>query len=299
MSILEKKICIVTHSGRFHTDEVMAVAALEVYLDGKSYEVLRSRDREVWKLGDYLVDVGGEYDPTRGKFDHHQAGGAGAHADGIPYSAFGAVWKHFGKTICNESEEIAQRIEQKLGYPIDMADNGIDTYKNIYPNIHPYKLHEMVGAFNSTWKEGDHQTEHFMEVVAIFVRLLRREIISIGDDIVGEEVVKKLYEESEDKRIIIMDEQYPNGILAGYPEPLFVVKPARQNTNWEVECVRNEVQSFENRKSLPLAWGGKFGDELAAVSGVADAVFCHKGRFIAVARSKEGAIALAQSALNS
>jgi uncharacterized UPF0160 family protein len=43
--------------------------------------------------------------------------------------------------------------------------------------------------------------------------------------------------------------------------------------------------------------GGPSGPDLVAVTGVPDAVFCHTGRFIAVARSREGAVALLEQAL--
>src|SRR3990167_8310800 len=86
-----KKI-VVTHSGNFHTDEVFACAVLSLLNDG-NIEVIRSRDSEVWATGDYVVDVGGEYNSERGRFDHHQEGGAGVRPNGIPYSSFGLVWK--------------------------------------------------------------------------------------------------------------------------------------------------------------------------------------------------------------
>ena len=38
-------------------------------------------------------------------------------------------------------------------------------------------------------------------------------------------------------------------------------------------------------------------DKLAEASGVADAVFCHNGRFICGAKSREGAVRLAEAAL--
>jgi len=50
---------------------------------------------------------------------------------------------------------------------------------------------------------------------------------------------------------------------------------------------------------LPSAWAGLRDAELQKVSGVEDAVFCHRALFTAVARSKEGAIKLAQIALQS
>lgn len=37
-------------------------------------EIIRSRDPTVLSTLDILVDVGGEYDPLRNRFDHHQKG---------------------------------------------------------------------------------------------------------------------------------------------------------------------------------------------------------------------------------
>ena len=74
-----------------------------------------------------------------------------------------------------------------------------------------------------------------------------------------------------------------------------VVYP-KDNT-WCVGAVATKPFDFKNRKDLPREWGGKMGDEMKKISGVRDAIFCHKGLFLAVARSKEGALTLAQKAL--
>jgi uncharacterized UPF0160 family protein len=291
---MEKKILIVTHNGRFHTDELLAAATLSLHLGDTPHEIVRSRDPKVWETADFLVDVGGEYDPSRGRFDHHQTGGAGER-NGIAYSSFGAVWKEFG-VLLSKSTSVAEAIERKLAYPVDATDNGMDIYRALRPDIHPYGLHQFVVAWNSTWKEGDKQAERFLELVGFFKRMLEREIASVRDTEEGEAITRKLYHEAADKRVIIMDDQYPNDPLAEFPEPLFVVKPARQNTFWEVECVRNDIHSFKNRKDIPEEWAGKMGEELASVTGVPDAIFAHLKRFIAVARSKEGALRLAEMA---
>jgi uncharacterized UPF0160 family protein len=56
-------------------------------------------------------------------------------------------------------------------------------------------------------------------------------------------------------------------------------------------------ETFEARKDLPAAWAGLRDAELAAVTGVPDAVFCHNNLFIAAARSFEGILKMAQQAL--
>jgi uncharacterized UPF0160 family protein len=53
----------------------------------------------------------------------------------------------------------------------------------------------------------------------------------------------------------------------------------------------------EDIKKLPKAWMGKRDKELAEVTGVIDVVFCHTGRFIAVAKSLDGIMKLAQLAI--
>jgi uncharacterized UPF0160 family protein len=61
--------------------------------------------------------------------------------------------------------------------------------------------------------------------------------------------------------------------------------------------MRKEKKSFINRKDLPFSWSGLRDEEFQKVTGVSDAVFCHRALFLAVAKSKEGAIKLAQLAL--
>ncbi|HSE34939.1 MAG TPA: MYG1 family protein [Candidatus Paceibacterota bacterium] len=293
----EKKIRIVTHSGTFHADELLAVASLELYFDGKPYEVVRTRDPEVIKTGDYVVDVGMVYDPAINRYDHHQKGGAGER-DGVPYSSFGLVWKHFGEAIAG-SPEVAQAIERKIVWPIDMGDNGVEVYQTVRPGLHPYLLHNVVMAYRPTWKEGEGQDVPFMELVAFMRRLLEREIRQETDKLAGYLLVEAAYHAAPDKRLIELDGQYPwHEALAKFPEPLYVVKPKHQNTGWEVECVRTDVHSFGNRKSLPEAWAGLVDGQLAEATGVLDALFCHNKRYVAVARSRDGALALAQKALN-
>lgn len=72
-----KKLKIITHSGKFHADEVFATAVLEILLGKDKVEIIRSRDNSVIDSGDYVVDVGGVYDPKTNRFDHHQEERAG------------------------------------------------------------------------------------------------------------------------------------------------------------------------------------------------------------------------------
>jgi len=55
----------------------------------------------------------------------------------------------------------------------------------------------------------------------------------------------------------------------------------------------------EGRVQMPQAWAGLIEADLQKITGVADAVFCHPGRFICGARSLAGAQELAARALKS
>jgi len=61
--------------------------------------------------------------------------------------------------------------------------------------------------------------------------------------------------------------------------------------------VRPESSQFGSRKELPEPWRGLNGAELAEVTGVPDAVFCHKAGFIAAAETREGALEMLRQAL--
>jgi len=80
------------------------------------------------------------------------------------------------------------------------------------------------------------------------------------------------------------------------PGILFVVFTNPEGTHM-IQQVPKALGSFEGRKQLPAEWAGLRGDELVKVTGVADAVFCHNGRFIAGAQSREGALRLAKLAV--
>ena len=80
------------------------------------------------------------------------------------------------------------------------------------------------------------------------------------------------------------------------PEALFVIYPKRQG--FGLETVPKELGTFENRIDLPAAWAGLEKEELADLTGVADALFCHGKCFLVVASSREGIGTLASMALD-
>ena len=290
---------LVTHNGSFHADDVFATATLATMFEarGEAFEVIRTRDEEVIKTGDYVFDVGGVYDKEDNKFDHHQMGGAGERSNGIPYASFGLVWEKFGVEICG-SKKMADFIDDKLVAPVDAGDNGVELC-DIKGDTFPYFIQSALSSFVRTWKEDpDKEDEYFLQAVKVAKEILQREIIWAKDTIEAESLVLEDYESAKDKRVILLRNDYPaKHVLSDFTEPLFVIYQKSRDKMWAVKAIRSSPKTFKNRMDFPREWGGLRDKELQKVSGVPDAVFCHRGLFLAIAKSQEGALKLAELAL--
>jgi len=295
---------IITHNGKFHSDDVFAVAALGLVLGSEEFEILRTRDDEIIRSGDYVVDIGGEYDEEKNKFDHHQIGGAGERENGIPYASFSLVWKKFGESLCG-SPEMALRIDEKLAQVIDAEDNGVDLVKEYaFHDVFHYTIAGVVNMFRPTWKEDEiSYDKKFLEAVSLARQILEREIKVTQDQVEAKDKIKEAYYITENKELIIFGEDENYGrenvvrALVDYPEPLYAVLYRSDVLNWQVVAINKDKKTFETRKPLPEQWRGLRDKDLAEVTDVPDAIFCHRGGFMCVAGSREGALALAKLAL--
>ena len=290
---------LVTHNGSFHADDIFACATLALMLEkrNETFEIIRTRDEEIIKNGYYVFDVGGIYEANKNRFDHHQKGGAGIRENGIEYSSFGLVWQKFGKEIC-DGEEVVKIVDDRLVSPIDAFDNGFDLVENKY-SISPYFIQHFFLAMRPTLGEKSlTNDEMFLRSVLVAKEVLSREIIHVTDALVSFKKVFSIYERTEDKRVLVLDENFQNeDSLTKLKEPLYIIYPKSDDSSWGVRAVRENSRTFNNRKDFPKSWAGLKDKDLQEVTGVGDAVFCHKGLFLAVAKSKEGAVKLAELAL--
>jgi len=292
-----QKIKVITHDGSFHADDIFAVASLTRVLDAHNLEIIRTRDEEVIRTGDYVLDVGFVYDEAKNRFDHHQPGKAGARENGIFYSSFGLVWKKFGASVAG-SKEIAEIIDQKLAQPIDAVDNGQDIFTATIKGVRPYTIADLIFSFRPSWNEsgGDYYAS-FMKAVRLASDVLEREIIQAGGEAAAAKLIEKAIAEAVDKRVVVFAGNWPwERVLAAYSEVLFIISP-HDEKRWHLETVPRQSGGFIPRRPLPEAWAGKTGEDLQKITGVSDAIFCHNNLFVASAGSKEGALALAKLAL--
>ncbi len=284
-------LTVVTHNGNFHADDVFSIAVLKhVY---PSFNLVRTRDKALMDSADIVIDVGGQYDPDAGRFDHHQRGGAGERENGIPYSSFGLVWQKYGLALCDNNQAVADRVDAGLVSTIDAIDCG--HVEGVQQGI---SLSQTISMYNPTWEESPEFDKCFDEAVEFASRMLTRFIASASGSVNAKAIVAKAIESAEDPRVIVLEKYTPwkKTVHILSSEALYMVYPSHSG-QWILQTVPVEPGSFEDRKSLPKAWAGLSDEDFQVKTGLDDAVFCHNGLFIAGTKSFESTMKLAEVAL--
>ncbi|MBB2205250.1 MYG1 family protein [Gluconacetobacter takamatsuzukensis] len=311
-----------THSGNFHADETLGYVILHYALaprgdlkgrvmgEGAADRLLFSRSRAPVQIqaADIVFDVGGVYDPAKGRYDHHMKNKP-LREDGTPYSAAGLLWKDYGRAairniLATPVDEalcgtIWQAVDKALILPVDQDDNGVakmgrlslaELVSTCGP---PWDTTELYGAEEAARRE----MEGFANAAEIVARHLLGTVDRARASLKATHRVLDAYARAEDKRILVMDTGMPaeKVIFENDLPVVYIVSPA--GAQWNVKAVPPARGEFGQRVSLPEAWGGLEGKALAEASGIADAVFAHPARFICGAGSREGALAMACRAL--
>ena len=289
-------ITIATHNGSFHSDDVFAIAAFRLLLGKDQVHVMRVDRNEGEIMADYVVDVGGVYDHAQKRYDHHQ-NGAPVRDNGIPYAGFGLMWRHYGATIC-QSDEVAAMLDRALVQPVDAPDNGMVLSSPLRDDVRPVELYQIVNSFAPPWGSEASKDDAFMEAVEWAESFLERMIQNYRALLALETLVKDTYQLAHTKQILQFPVPVPAEALIPYADVHVVISPDDRSVSplWRAAVVRKAYGEFENRVSFPEAWGGLRGEALRAVSGIDDALFCHKARFLFVAGSRESALKAASLA---
>ena len=307
---------IVTHGGKFHADDAWAVAVLSVLFPDA--DIIRTRDPATIEAADFAIDVGGIWDPATGRFDHHQKGFSAARQSGVPYASAGLVWREYGARCVtalalahtghqlpeDKAREMAYAIDAELVQYLDLADVGA---AKSAPG--GYGLSAVVSGFNPNWLDeqrlnygpaaDEYRLGQFRRAMALLTDILVNSVkYRVGALLAVEQVRQS--EVLEGGRVLFLK----NGALPWtqivrkeMPKVLFVISHSIAERRYMLHTVPVSPESFEARADLPEAWAGLRDAELAAVTGVPDASFCHNGRFIAAVKSYEGARAMAALAL--
>lgn len=296
---------LVTHSGGFHADELLSSAVLTRLFPNA--EIVRSRAPEWITPGAnrIIYDVGGAYDAEAGIFDHHQRG-APLRDDGQPFSSFGLIWKHFGHDYLAaiglpdaHIQPVYAGLDESFVLPIDLLDNGAMSPAVAGP-LAVLTLPVLLETLKPVFDEPDPEAlrRAFDQALTIARSFLEARISGSAAKLRAEDLVLQAIATSGDNRVLELPMGMPFRpaiMKAGADHLLFVVHP--RDKDWCLTGIRQSDEGFEQRADLPAAWAGLTNGDLEAACGVEGASFCHNGRFIAAAKTRAAALAMADIAV--
>lgn len=271
-----------THSGSFHADEVTATALLIIFDLVDLSKLVRTRDLDRLDMCEFVCDVGGVYDPNLKRFDHHQSSYTGEMASA------GMVLKYLHDEGVMD-EALFAALNNGLILGVDAHDNGRVTpelghcsFSGVVHNFVPI-------SYDATPEDYDRAFAHALDfVMGHLDRMIARHqyIEACRDD-----VAKAMDEASNclmfDQAMPWMDVFFALGGERHSAE--YLIMPT--GDHWKLRGIPPSLEDRMNvRNPLPENWAGLMGDELATASGISGAVFCHKGRFISVWKTKEEAL---------
>jgi uncharacterized UPF0160 family protein len=274
----------VTHSGPFHADDVLAFSLIRAWVDPDA-RLVRSRSAADHEAGDWVFDVGGVFEPTTHRFDHHQTAYRGDRSSaGMVLDALESEGR--------VSSGLAALLRTELVDYVDAVDNGRFVPVSGAPCF-ARQIQWMNQGCNS-FAEFD---AAFLAASDAALALLRGIAAGFEEERNATEVVLAAMRQAEQagSRVLAFSRyvrwKSPYFTAGGATHPTeFVVFPALDGS-WQVVAIPPDLDSFGQKRPFPAEWAGLSDAALQVVTGIPDARFCHKNRFIAVFGSHEGAVA--------
>jgi len=299
-----------THSGVFHGDDVFSLAAADILWPGT--EILRVRELPKdfsFGKGDIALDIGGEFSPTKGIFDHHYKGG-----NDDQKAAIGKFWSYYGMIIVdkvmvnnNYSDEsiklIADKVYNDLLASIDRADIGVSDWTPVSDDIQHLSASAFINLMNVDVFNEESQFDNFMVAVNAAKIALIGAIHQAQKWVEMKNIIRDARRDYKSVLILEKGGPWQEHVLADskYNDILYVIFPSERG-GYCIQCVPDQLDSFGTRKLLPEEWSGLRGQELAAIirnleDSFSPSLFCHSERFIGGAETMKDIMKLAYLAV--
>ncbi|KAH0472323.1 MAG: hypothetical protein KVP17_001135 [Porospora cf. gigantea B] len=269
-----------THDGRFHCDEVTAIALLKLLPAYRGADVIRSRNPDTHQQMTVLVDVGAAYDPDRKRFDHHQRSFVTQFPKDRPVtklSSAGLIWLHMGKQILTEYfgvdeksvDQVWRKAYDDFFESIDAIDNGVNVGDPVVYRVRS-DLSSRVARLHPQWNDVEQDdVKPFRKALEMCNQEIHEQITPIinswlparsivEDSITADSTIVLPKWVPYEEHLYAIEQE--TGRVGHY---LFVVYPA-YDKGYKVKCVSKELGSFTNRLSLPAKYCGARGAELPA-----------------------------------
>ena len=179
------------------------------------------------------------YDVGFGMFDHHQEPRE-YRANGVPYAAFGLLWRVLGPGLVGERQ--ARLIDENFIQPLDLNDNTGEQNS----------LCDAIGFFNPVWDSKEDQDTCFFKAVAVAKQILENQIASANAVNRADEKVQQAYKNSRDASwccpaICVEERPVQDGrVVRGYPASAAAGAP-----------VRHRPQDQAPQTPFPRRWAGQ------------------------------------------
>ncbi|KAG4131061.1 hypothetical protein ERO13_D09G183600v2 [Gossypium hirsutum] len=284
-----------THSGSFHCDEALGCFMICLTTKFSNSEIVRTRDPKVLEGFDAVLDVGGVYDPSRDRYDHHQKG-------------FEEVFGHGFNTKLSSAGLVYKAI--------DAIDNGINQFDTDKPPryVNNTNLSSRVGRLNLDWMDPNQspekENEAFQQAMALagseFLDSVRFHAKSwLPARSIVMECIADRYDTDPSGEIMVLKRFTPWKLhifeleeeMKVDPPIKYVLYEDDRGKRWRVQAVAISPDRFESRKPLPAQWRGLTDDELSKEAGIPGCIFVHISGFTGGNQTYEGALAMARTAL--
>lgn len=326
---VKRRILIGTHSNIFHIGEVVAISILCIAHEDDEIVIIRTKKYEELEKCDYVVNMG-EGNGENGRYGHYHRVNE-KRKDGSVFGNAGFVWRDFGDQIIKKlfdkeilknkkviekmfvtaeiargtvNEQVKLKVDADLIQNVDMHQNGIKLEKD-FNYIH---------SFLPKWYVEESYETLFDEVLEITQKIVKRYIIKKIDEVLAQDEINNrlTYGFYGNKRLknnileipkqhmpwinVVID--YNNNIMQDknikekeQKIVQFVMFPYHRG-GWAAQCVpSNKKNIFEKIVPFPKEWAGE-STNLPKITGVNDAIYCHKTAFFVRAASREGIIKL-------
>lgn len=249
----------ITHAGRFHTDDVLStVLLLEL-----------NPNIEIERVSEYIADDSNEeelaYDIGLGEFDHHQENRE-IDEFGYPYSAFGKLWREFGRSYLERYgfQNIETAFDKFNRFYVSKVNQG----DNIgYKNVFKFYENDLIIRFNPSWMEKkeklDISNKQFFKAVEFAKMLFENWMRVLYEQIELSDLEQSIWDRAVQNGkdgIVVLEEKIPWQIFIkkkGYEDVKLIIDKSDRG-GYSITSKDKDLYQIKDSKYLTFVHPSKF-----------------------------------------
>ncbi|XP_077270676.1 MYG1 exonuclease-like [Temnothorax americanus] len=306
----------------FYSSGVLACALLKLLPQYKNASIVRSRNKSVLDTCDIVMGVGGEYDPSRHRYDHNikdfkESVSTIIRKPGydwtVELTSAGLIYCHFGHEILRDVltdvtedeviDEMFKFIYDKLIEEIDAID--IDERMCGTGPLDLLGTNLSARIFGLNYPLNFHQKKKQFEKAVALARKVFLEIVQNVKNVhlpsmdIVRHAVENRFEVDTSGEIIMLSKVVSYEEYLFYLEKNMNVSPSIKYVIWKTRtyCIGCVQECYAYRMLFPKAWGGLSNDTLVEACGIEGALYVHPDCYIGDHKTEVGAVAMARKAL--